>query len=125
MSKRNDKSYEVLLDLKRTSQYEMEGQEIYLPAWWQLEKGQDQESSGSSFELTCSDTIQEDKGAHGQAVWRQVISALTSLDFSTSWSVRAGLYDVYYDMLFKLTTYMSKLKKYIRNSNTLRVQGLK
>lgn len=52
MFKKNDGYYRVLLDFKKISQKEVEGQEIHLPAWWQHVKGQDQESSGCSVELT-------------------------------------------------------------------------
>lgn len=51
MFKKNDRNYRVL-DFKRTSQKEEVDQEIHLPAWWQLVKGQGQESSGCSVELT-------------------------------------------------------------------------
>lgn len=52
MSKKNDKNYTVLLDFKRTFQKVVVDQEIHLPAWWLLAKGQGQESSGYSVEST-------------------------------------------------------------------------
>lgn len=52
MFKKNDRNYRALLDFKRTSQKEAEDPEIHLPAWWQLVKGQGQESSGCSVKKT-------------------------------------------------------------------------
>lgn len=58
--------YRVLLAFKRTSQKEVEGQEIHLPAWWRLVKGQGQESSGCSVESTW---YREYRGRWRSSLW--------------------------------------------------------